>query len=226
MKSPERPREGLFESEPTITAIAALPSDPNLRRVKCGRSTLATLRAVDVERLSLRVGMTLTGAVNDAIVNAAEIQNVRVQARRVLARRMRSAGEMRDRLRGKGHDADIVETVVQELIKDGWIDDLAYGRAVVDAATRTRPAGRKLLKQKLEARKIESDAVLGEGGTDDSGSDVEAAVVYARRQWLKMTELPRPKAVRRLIGYLSRRGYEDQTVAEVLHRLRIDSPSE
>ena len=205
-----------------ISAIDPVTSDPNLRRIKIGRKSLATLRLVDVDRLELRIGQRLTDKLEGQLKEAASLQEARVDARRMLARRMLSARETRDRLARKNHDAPIIDIIILELVDDGWIDDAAYGRAVIDSVTRTRPAGAKLLRQKLRSRKIDDAAVLQHVAQHDSNEDAEAAFDFAKRQWAKLEELPRPKAIRRLAGLLARRGYEEQTVTDVLQRLGIE----
>jgi len=222
MKSPDQSRRTGTRSGSVISAIDPVISDPNLRRIKVGGKSLATLRSIDVDRLGLDIGQTLTVRLERQIQEAAALQKARIDARRMLARRMLSAGETRDRLVRKNHDAPIIDIIILELVADGWIDDAAYGRAVIDSVTRARPAGAKLLRQKLRSRKIVDEAILQEVSERDSNEDVEAAFGFAKRQWAKLEEVPRPKAIRRLAGLLARRGYEEQTVTDVLQRLGIE----
>jgi regulatory protein len=222
MKLPDQSRRAGTNSALIISAIDPVTSDPNLRRIKVGRKSLATLRSVDVDRLELRIGQRLTDKLEGQLKEAASLQKARVDARRMLARRMLSAGETRDRLARKNHDAPIIDVIIHELVADGWINDAAYGRAVIESVTRTRPAGAKLLRQKLRSRKIDDEAILDEVSERDSTEDVEAAFGFAKRQWAKLEEVPRPKAIRRLAGLLARRGYEEQTVTDVLQRLGIE----
>jgi regulatory protein len=222
MRSVDPKRRTGTEAKPVIAAIDPVITDPNLRRIKVGRKTMATLRLVDVERLKLKVGQILNDKLEGLLMEAAALQEARVEARRMLARRMLSAGETRDRLARKQHEAPIIEVIIRELVADGWIDEAAYRRAVIDAATRTRPAGSKLLKQKLRSRKIDSGEIVEGISKGDTSADVEAAFGFATRQWTKLAELPRPKAVRRLAGLLTRRGFEEETVADVLQRMGIE----
>src|SRR5215210_5629465 len=120
----------MSESPETVTTIVPVQRDPNLRRIKIGRTTAATLRASDIESLRIVVGTRWTARLAADVAQAVKINTVRKAALNLLGRRAFSRLELIDRLERKQHDSAIANQVVDELAVDGWIDDVAYGKSV------------------------------------------------------------------------------------------------
>jgi regulatory protein len=217
----------LFESGPrsrsaVITEIRPLPSDPNMRRIRVGRNTVATLRAADIEALGIAVDANWTPKLAREVQHVLACHAARKDAFRILGRRAHSRAEIIQRLRHRGHGPEIAESIADELAADRWIDDEKYARDIVEQAIRTKPAGRRLLEQKMRTRKIDPEVaarVLGEAA--GHLSDVESAAELAKRGLRGMRGPPPATIKRRLAGLMLRRGFDEEVVDDVLALLQL-----
>lgn len=212
------------EEGAVITEIAPLPRDPNLRRIRVGRRTMATIVDADVQRLRLRTGMRWTASLAAKVGEAAEAQRARKAALNLLGRRALSSAELGERLLRKGFAEKVIDRVRNELISQGWLDDRAYGEAIVRETVRRKPASARLLKARLKAKGI--GASLARDLTEqppDGPSDEDQALKLAKERLSEITDLPRVARVRRVCGLLARRGYDPVTIETVLGRLGINS---
>ena len=139
-----------------------------------------------------------------------------------LTRRSRSTVELSRWLRERDHAPDDVETTLERLTASGLLDDAKYAAAFA----RSRLLGRKLSKRRvlgdLGRRGIPREmaaeavsAVIEEEGVDEE-SVVEAIAIKKFRSFAK---LDRQTAMRRLMGFLARRGYDGDVVRRVVSRL-------
>ncbi len=214
------------ESDDGVTiAIRALPSDPNLRQVRVGRRTVATLQTTDVESLGLEVGQRWTPALTRRVSEVVAHNACRKIAMSLLSRRGYSRAELVARLTKRGCDAHRVEAVADEMQRDGWMNERAYAEDVVQGTLRRGPAGRRLIEERLARRSIAVDvasemtskAVLAQ-------DDRREALAFARQRFATMSGIEPAKAARRLAGLLARRGFDDQVIAEALETLRLAAP--
>jgi regulatory protein len=210
-----------------ITEITPLPRDPNVRRVRVGRGAssriVAKLRASEVERLELATGQKWTEQLAARVAQAVALEKARKDAFAALGRKGLSQYELIERLMRKGHEESIAQTVADECIADGWLDDAALERDVVQHSLDRKPAAERLLLEKLAQRGIPQDVAerivreaLGER------NPVEEAAALAETKYRSMQSLPSPTAARRLAGFLHRRGFDDETVETVLNRMGLN----
>ena len=217
--------ERLFPDIPageTIREISPLPSDPNLRRIRVGRRVVARLRAAEVDRLGLAVGMTWSDALAEQVRLAVERGKARKRAFTALGRKPLSRSELIERLIRAGHDEETATAVADELASDGWLDDAALAREIVQQTLARRPAGRQLLIEKIRKRGIEEE--LDHTAVDealDRDDPTESALQLAEQRYRSMHSLPPATAARRLAGLLHRRGFDDETVETVINRMGL-----
>jgi regulatory protein len=204
-----------------ITQIKPLSKDPNLRRIYVDKRAVVTLSASDVERLKLREGTLWTAHLEIAVRHEAEALEARRDAMRMLGRRDFSSAELIDRLVQRNHSPIAAERAVKELVEDQWIDDAKYAREVVHALTRRKPASKEYLKSMLARRKINSALAAKILHAGAGQSEAEAALTLARQQLSTMKQLPLHTASRRISGKLARRGFDGQTIADVLERIGL-----
>jgi regulatory protein len=211
----------------TITGLAPLPSDPNMRSVRVAGRAVARLRAADVEAIGLAVGAPWTDAVAAAVSRARRTQAVRKAALRLLATRGRSARELEQRLVRRGFEADAIDAVLAELRADGWLDDAAHARAVAERLVRDAPAGAALVEERLRAHHIDDDLAGHVAREVLAGSDpVDDAERLGRQRLRAMGRLAPHVAARRIAGALARRGFDEETVLTALHRLKLSLDDE
>ena len=206
----------------SISEIRPLGSDPNLRRVRVGNKTVATLRAIDIDALQLSVGDSWTQRLQQAVARTTAINRSRRDAMKLLGRRPLSRREVIDKLSSKGHDRSIVEQLADELQTEGWIDDAGLAMALRDELVKRKSAGPRLIQAKLKSRQIEpdlADQLSRDAATSDS--NLQTALTLAKRRLKSMANQPRPVAQRRIAATLARKGFDDDVIEQVLDKLNL-----
>ena len=136
--------------------------------------------------------------------------DIRATAEESLLRKLRakslSISEARLVLRGHGLEAGQIDDVIDDFTRRRYLDDAVLAGLLVTSGVERKGQGRVALSRALSQRGLPRDvidAALDELPDDDS----ERALEYARTKARSMARLDNDTAVRRLVGQLSRRGY-------------------
>ncbi|MCA9286858.1 MAG: regulatory protein RecX [Phycisphaerales bacterium] len=215
--------DGLPPTEQVIASIDPLPSDPNTRRVRVGRRTVARLPAPTIEALGLRIGQRWTLRLAERVDGAAAELAAHREAMRLLSRSAMSSSRLGERLTARGHAAPLVRRVLETLLEQGWLDDAAFADSVAASARRRGPIAPSVLAARLRERGVApkvAQAAAERHGV--SGTDEAAALVQKLLPRQRGTPL---QIARRLAATLARRGFDDGTIAAALRRsdLPVDS---
>ncbi|MCB1281736.1 MAG: regulatory protein RecX, partial [Salinibacterium sp.] len=136
-------------------------------------------------------------------------ENVSMHA---LTRRGMSRWELGQVLLGRELEPHIVEAELERLERVGLIDDAALAETVVRTQHERKGLGKAALVALLRRRNIEQN-VIDEALVQVSAEDEAArAESLAERRAAQLTGLDHDTAVRRLSGYLQRKGYSSETV--------------
>ena len=123
--------------------------------------------------------------------------------------------ELRARLGQKGFGADICQQVIESLLQKGALDDRAFVNFWISNRLSFKPMSRRLLLRELRAKGVEEE--LLQSSLQEIGLPAE---VDLARQLLKQKEKrfnrQDPASLKRLQGYLSRRGFSYETIRQVL----------
>ncbi len=125
----------------------------------------------------------------------AAASGAKADALRLLKLRPRSERELRARLERKGHEAAAVDAILQELKERGLVDDA------------------RLFGLSTRAVSAPSASIA------HCVPPIEEARVFAARQSGRMKGLDAPAKARRLAGFLSRRGFEEEVVEQVVREV-------
>ena len=117
-------------------------------------------------------------------------------AMRRLARRAMSRGQVRDKLRTLGHGAAVIDRVLARLDELELIDDAAFGRMLIDETRRARPAGPRLLQQKLRQKGLDPELIgrLIDEAEEHADADADARALIEKRCPACGTATPDPPA--------------------------------
>ena len=150
------------------------------------------------------------------ISSLASISQARAAAERLLRFRPRSEQELRQRLRQKGFEAPIVETLVQELARKDLLNDQKFAQYVATNRLAMRPTGVRALRDELRRKGVAAPVAEAALAKATVGYDEAAAArELAQRRAGQMSGLPAATIQRRLFGLLQRRGFS----GEVVHRV-------
>lgn len=143
-----------------------------------------------------------------------EFQKALAYAFKLLGYRQRSQRELGQRLALKGFAQPIADKVVNKLRESNYIDDAALAENLRIQAEETKHLGLMGARQYLRKRGIGSDEA---NEALEGYNENEGAASLVRKKYNKtLKNCPPQIARRRLIGYLSRRGFSYDTVRKTL----------
>lgn len=155
-------------------------------------------------QLKLTVGQELSDQKINEIKNQDQEEKFIASAYRYLSYRPRSEKEVVDYLGRKGAKPGEVNRVVSRLKKEGYLDDQEFARWWVDQRQQFRPRSRYFLKSELAKKGIGAEITKEVLRDVDEQALVEEIILKKKAQ---MVDLEPVKARKKLIGYLSRRGF-------------------
>lgn len=133
-----------------------------------------------------------------------------------LTRRGRSRWELGQVLLARELDESVVEAELDRLEGVGLIDDSALAEQIVRTQHERKGLGRAALVNEMRRKHIDQsaiDAALEQLGDDD---ELRRALQLAERRVNQLRGLDHNTAVRRLSGFLQRKGYSSDTVRRVV----------
>lgn len=203
---------------PILTGLAPDPRQPGYRVVEVDRGRFASIPAESLELLPLEVGREVTPAVLARLRELADVEGAQRAALRALARRPRARFDLRRRLIRKQHPPAAVDTALDRLAARNLIDDRRFAQQYA-AVRAQRGRGPARLVRDLQAqgvdRRVAEEAVrqaLADEGIDPG---IEARAVAAKRAH-QLADLPAAVRKRRLLAYLTRRGFAGPEVKELV----------
>ncbi len=138
----------------------------------------------------------------------------------LLRQRPRSVYEIRNRLKLKGYEDELVEDVVVNLKRTGDLDDEKFARFWVGSRMHMNPAGDVVLKHELKGKGVSDsiiEAVLIEKA--EKYNEYEIALSMAKDRFERLKKLDRRKATKRIYDYLLRRGFKYDNIRRVVENL-------
>jgi regulatory protein len=129
-----------------------------------------------------------------------------------LTRRGLSRWELGEVLLSRELDPCIVEAELDRLEGVGLIDDAALAETIVRTQSERKGLGRAALVAELRRRRIDLDVIEEALEEFDEADEVERATTLAVRRARQLTGLDHETAVRRLGGFLQRKGYSSEAV--------------
>lgn len=209
---------------PTITDIKEQRRRQNRRNIFIDNEFAFGCNLNVVAKFRLRVGMEVDDDLRREIEAGEVRQDCFDHALRLVGGRRQSERELRQKLNRREYGANVVDGVVADCKRLGYLDDAAYalGRAKDSAVMKLH--GRQRAVAELLAKGI--DRPLAESAAADAYEDVDpiaAATKLAEKRRASLARLDRPAAERRLAGFLQRRGFDFDTVRTVVDRFLGDS---
>ncbi len=130
-------------------------------------------------------------------------------AYRYLSYRLRSEGEMRQRLHQRDFDTEVVDKTIAKLKEQRLIDDYAFAQFWKDNRLSFKPKSKRLIEKELNAKKVAREIV--EQVTKDI-DDESIAYKLSCNRMRTLAHLDYPNFHRRLSNYLSYRGFSYEVI--------------
>ncbi|MDD5746766.1 MAG: regulatory protein RecX [Candidatus Omnitrophica bacterium] len=148
-----------------------------------------------------------------------ELAQAKNYALRLLKVRPRSRRELTERLGRKNFSPEIIGSVIGLYAQAGYINDEQFARLWVASRMRQRPRAKRVIRYELLKKGISREiADQALSGIDDL-AERQTAQTLAQRKLEKLAGLADPVKVRRLAGYLSRRGFNPGLVINIVNKL-------
>lgn len=124
---------------------------------------------------------------------------------RILGSRAYSCAEVRQKLAQRGFPAEIAERAVNAIRNLGYLDDEQFARDYV--RYKGGQLGRNRLVQELSAKGIAKNIQEQVLAQVDEAEEAKKVRTLVEKRLAGMAGLPRETQIRRLAGYLARRGF-------------------
>ena len=205
---------------PTITAIIASPKEPELRRIRAGRTTLATIRHSDVDRLQLCVGDEIDADMLDTLTQLDRRASLRLRAIRSLSRAHATRHQLAGRLGRTDAPPEDIDAVLDDLTQEGMLDDRHAATQLIEEALRRSPTGEAALLERLMRRGIDDHTARQAVHEAMSSRDPAHDALQAGTDIMRTLGHTTPDiAARRLAGRLARRGFSPEIVESTVSKL-------
>lgn len=140
--------------------------------------------------------------------------HIKQRAWRYLARRMHSINELKLKLAKKGYERDLIQNVIDELIKSNYLDDYQFALQFAQENIANKLWGKVKVKAELMKRGVDSqtvDRVINEKFPE--GNLIENAIELAFKKFkaLQFRNYEVQKLKMKLLTFLASRGYDYET---------------
>ena len=202
---------------PIVTAISPTKRSPRRCRVDLDGTFAFACNVNVVARFRLRVGQELSEPRVREIEQGEVRQEAFDAATRLIASRLHSTAELRRKLLRKDFAPTIVDGVIADLTRMGYLDDAQFAKAKASSAARYKQHGKRRAKTELLRAGVSgevADAALDQ--VYDASDTLAVARELARKQLPRLSKLDPQAARRRLMGMLQRRGFEYDEIKQVV----------
>ncbi len=149
-----------------------------------------------------------------------DLERCNIAAMRILNHRFNSEGELRRKLEMKEFARDVIDTTIDRLRRERWLDDDRFAAAHVRTRVR-KGIGLLRIKRELVAAGVEGDTItraLSESLPEHD--ERAAALVSARKRLAVLRRRDDDASIReKLVAYLFRQGYESSLAVDVVREL-------
>lgn len=170
---------------------------------------------------SLCIGQFVSTEQFDSLHGGDEHARALDAALHFLGYRPRSESEIRTRLRSKGYAEVIVDQVMARLTELRLLDDRSFAAYWVEQRQGRAPRGRRLIDQELRSKGVSVDAIAN--ATEDSVDESELAYSAGQKRANALASLDEREFKQRLGAYLQRRGFDWESIASAIRRLRAET---
>jgi regulatory protein len=202
---------------PTVTKITEQKRNPNRRNVFLDGAFAFGCNVNVVARFRLRAGMNLTAEQ----VREIEFGEVRQEcfdaAVQLLQARLHSRAELYKKLARREWGGDVIDAVLEELARMGYLDDARFAKSKALAAAQHKQHGRRRAFLELIRSGVKGD--VADKALDEVYTDTDTLAVareLARKQAARLRQLDPLVARRRLTGMLQRRGFDYDDIRPVI----------
>ncbi|MEC3974018.1 regulatory protein RecX [Amycolatopsis sp. H20-H5] len=125
----------------------------------------------------------------------------------LLAVRARTKDELRQALKRKGFDEETSETLIGKLDEAGLVNDAEFAELWVRSRHANQGLARNALLAELKRKGVDGEIAVQAAGEVDREAEEERARELVRKRMRSLGNVDEQAAIRRLLGFLARKGY-------------------
>lgn len=204
-----------------ITALKRSPRAPDTMLISVDGGRSVSLPVEHVVALGLSEGLELDGQVLGRFEELVEREGAYQKAIRLLAARPRGSWEMAQRLRSRGFNPSAASEAVGRLEEAGLLDDVAFAQHFARARAEKGHAPSRILSDLLHrgVERTVAERAIAAAVSIEEPDLLGQAEALARKRARQLGRLPAEKKVRRIVGYLARRGHGGGEVVAMVRRV-------
>ena len=150
------------------------------------------------------------------------LEEARAHGIRLLKFRPRSEAELRQRLLRKGFSQAVVDSLVEEFGRKGFLNDAKFAQYFATQQMMVKPSGRRALLMGLKAKGVDPQLATQAVEAASGGRDeLEVAREVASARFSHLQGVTPEAAKRRLFGFLSRRGFSSDVIYKVVREVSV-----
>lgn len=140
-------------------------------------------------------------------------------AYQLLKFRSRSEKEIRDRLRQKGFPSEVIKQTIELLYRFKYLSDSEFASQWANSRL-AKPLGLRRIAFELREKGISSEIIEDTfTGIKEKYKEYDTVMELARPKFKKMKGIEEYKAKQRIYSFLARRGFNLDTINEVMENL-------
>ncbi len=202
---------------PLVTQIIEQRRRPNRRNVHLDGRFAFGCNVNVIARFRLREGLSLTTDQINEILRGEVRQDCLDAALRFVAIRLHSQAELRRKLLRHEYGEDLIDAVLADLKRLGYVDDEKFALAKASSAAQRKHHGRRRALQELAKAGVKSDVASRAADEVYSQTDsTQMARELALKHVGRLSRLDPAVARRRLAGMLQRRGFDYDAIRPVI----------
>jgi regulatory protein len=150
-----------------------------------------------------------------------ELNRARNAAYRLLTFRARSHAELEQKLREREFDESVIGEVLADLERLGYVNDRQFAGQWAAARLRLKGLGRRRIEKELRRKGIRHEVIreaIAEAVSPEEEWD--AAVKAAEKKLKTMLSVEPNVRIRRLAGFLERKGFSAEITRSIIHKAR------
>lgn len=162
------------------------------------------------------------------LIEQNKLFHIKQRAFRLLGRRQHSSSELTRKLWNKDYEQKLIDAVIEDLQKNGYLDDKEFIRAFVAEKGKAKNWSSKKIKAELFKRGIDSKIIDEILDAQTKCSDNDSAMKLAKKKYEVLSKRNlEPKELRnKLSTYLFSKGFDYDLIKEVCNKLLKAEPDE
>lgn len=140
--------------------------------------------------------------------------------------RARTRSELAKELREKSFSEDIAKEALDRLEEVGLINDDDFAKTWVSTRHKSKGLAGSVLRQELRQKGVCDDSVQEAMGEISQEEEYESAKKLAAKKYRALQREDRDTQIRRLVGFLARKGYPSNLCYRVAKEIVSDMPDE